>query len=457
LLACAGLIAAPLQAPGHAQGSSPPPSQAKPVAAAPLSLTRQAVPPATSLCEPSGYVFGFFNGVLTTPRQAEIARLYLQRTYGASTGTGEPIKYEVFYNYSAGFEDFVETFDQRLREQESVLRDRYELFFEALNGGGDRIDQVVNAASGFAAFVASFREYVEAASRTILLTLVATPPTLSNYAEHRTRIDAHIIEGKKLLLFAHSQGNLFANSAYDYSVAKVGQQSVRLVHVAPASPTTRGPHTLADLDLVIAGLRAAGTVPPVTTPIPNPLSRPPGLNGQKDWKGHGLLEIYLNPDLQPAPEIGADVLAALAELTAPPRDAAEGFFTVTLTWNGSGDVDLHTFEPRGAHVYYAARQGSAGFLDVDNVTANGPEHYFASCDEAKLQTGTYGIGLNNYARAAGRVATVQISSSRDGVIATRQMTMGADRGSAGNSAPIRIFNVTVAKNPESGEYSVTAS
>ena len=455
-MASAALLVAQPGAPVRAQGADAVSPGKKPNRT-PLAARRPAAAPAVSLCAPRGYIFGFFNGVLNTPRQAEISRNQLERLYGTTAGNGEPIKYEVFYNYSNGFEDFVETFDQRLREQEAILRDRFELFFEALNGGGDWTDRITGAVTGFAALINSFNEYLEAATRTILLSMVATPPTLTNYAEHRTRLDAHVIEGKKLLLFAHSQGNLFANSAYDYAAGKIGQQSVKLVHAAPASPTTRGPHTLADLDLVIAGLRAVGTVPPVTVAIPGYAIRPAGLNGQKDLKGHGLLEIYLNPALATSNEIGVNIVSALDALVTPPQEAAEGFFTATLTWNGTGDVDLHTFEPQGAHVYYAARQGAAGYLDVDNVTGNGPEHYFASCDPARLQTGTYAIALNNYARASGRIATVQISSARDGVLATRQLTMGPDRGSSGDSSPARIFNVTVTKDSTTGEYSLSVS
>jgi hypothetical protein len=45
-----------------------------------------------------------------------------------------------------------------------------------------------------------------------------------------------------------------------------------------------------------------------------------------------------------------------------------------------------------------ARRQNA-YLDVDNVTANGPEHYFASYDSTILAPGEYCIGINNHARA----------------------------------------------------------
>jgi hypothetical protein len=91
-----------------------------------LSVSAQTT--AASACTPTGVLFGFFNGVQTTEKQAKYALEKLQGIHGETNQQGEKIKYEVFYNYSAGFEDFVETFGQRLKEQGGVLQGRFELF-----------------------------------------------------------------------------------------------------------------------------------------------------------------------------------------------------------------------------------------------------------------------------------------------------------------------------------------
>ena len=84
-------------------------------------------------CNPLGIVFGFFNGVQTTEAQARIARLTMEKIYPATTPNGEPITYDLFYNDTEGFSDFVETFDQRLQEQNGLLAERFGLilFFRA--------------------------------------------------------------------------------------------------------------------------------------------------------------------------------------------------------------------------------------------------------------------------------------------------------------------------------------
>ena len=344
-------------------------------------------------------VFAFFNGVQTTAFKADIAKEEFKRLHGEVSPSGDEIRYEVLYNYSNGFEDFVETFDQRLNEQEGLLEGRFELFFEALNGNGTWWSKIIGSISSTAGILDNFVDWYKANAIQQLTTLLANPPTIENYVEHRSRIDNWVLEGKKLLFVAHSQGNLFANAAYNYALTKTSADSVKVVHIAPASPALKGSHTLADLDLVINGLRTVGTVPSITDNIPGYLLRPAGINGQKDPLGHGLLEIYINSNLSISSRVKNHINAALNSLVAPPAQASPGFFTATLVWNGTGDTDLHVYEPDSSHVFYSYMLGTSGYLDVDNTTANGPEHYFASCDSTKLQTGTYRVAVANYKAA----------------------------------------------------------
>jgi hypothetical protein len=95
-------------------------------AAACSSVLAQGTPQAD--CEENGIVIGFFNGVQTTPDEAQKALSVLTRIYKTTSPKGESIEYELFYNHSKGLSDFVETFDQRLTEQNGLLAKRFELF-----------------------------------------------------------------------------------------------------------------------------------------------------------------------------------------------------------------------------------------------------------------------------------------------------------------------------------------
>lgn len=413
--------------------------------------------PGASLCTARGYTVGFFNGVWNDEAGAINGMQALKSVLG-DTFKDEPVKYESFYNHTGStagatfMQDIAEVFIQRAREIDAsgTLEARWELLWEAVFDS-DRsswqrlVDSISNAGSVLSALYSDIVSK-SAAGWSLLL---SNPPTAVNSATHRSRLDTLALEGQKMLLVAHSQGNLFVNPAYDYVVTKTEASAVAAYHIAPASSTLRGPHRLADIDLVINALRVQGisTIPDIN------LTLPVRLRG--DASGHQLVATYLDGTRPGRGIIKTDMESKLNGLVTPAADASSGFFTVTLTWDGSGDVDLHVFEPNGSHVYYRAMSGSTGFLDVDNTVANGPEHYFASCDSARVQEGSYRVGINNYALATGRTATLQVSSAARGELLTRSLDVGPERGSGGDANPPIAFDVRVAKDAQ-GRLTVTA-
>lgn len=417
----------------------------------------QTTPPAASLCANRGYVIAFFNGVWNDESGGDNGREALGALFG-STYNGEPLISELFYNHTGpalgatSLQDLAETFIQRAHELDTsgALETRFEFLWEIISDSDqslwDRLIAAVPAAADLhQALLTDFRAQTAAA----LSNLLSTPPTSADYGAHDARLDELILEGQKLLLVGHSQGNLFVNQAYDHALPTASAGSLGAVHIAPASPTLRGVYLLADIDLVIGGLSAAF---PGSVPSPN-LTLPFSTH---DLSGHELIATYLDASRPGRAAVQALMNRTISALVTPAAHASQGFFTITLTWDGAGDVDLHTFEPNGVHVFYASRSGTSGFLDVDNVVANGPEHYFASCDPNVLQTGTYQIGINNFARATGRLATVQAASVQTGALLTRTLDVGPERGTGGNSSPIPVMSVTVTKDASTGAYSVVA-
>jgi hypothetical protein len=323
-----------------------------------------------SVCSSSGVAFGFFNGVRTTTAQAQASLEALALTYGANTPNGQKITYYLFYNSTANAQDFLETFEQRVVEQQKILDGRYEFFWESLQGGGpltDRIGQVVPSVAGTIFDYAT--TYLSKLIVNNLRLIVSEPPTSATYDEFEKTVDGMVNSGSKMLFFAHSQGNLFGNHTYDYAVSKVGTQSVSMINVAPASPTIRGAAILADLDIVINALRVTGTVPVAisdTIPIPNPANRVAGLNGGKDALGHGLLEIYLNLSHLTSGRLKTVVSSAITSLgnSASSGNMSGNLFEVTFTGNNAQlVVDEPTIYDRATNTY---RNPITGVLD------NGP-------------------------------------------------------------------------------------
>src|SRR5699024_3738759 len=85
-----------------------------------------------------------------------------------------------------------------------------------------------------------WRERVLVEIQSSLVKLMGNSTTLSDYAEHASRIDSEILKGRKLLFVAHSQGNLFANKAYDYAMGEIPSDAIGVIHVAPASLILNG-------------------------------------------------------------------------------------------------------------------------------------------------------------------------------------------------------------------------
>jgi len=179
--------------------------------------------------------------------------------------------------------------------------------------------------------------------------------------------------------------------------------------VAVANPDSTaaggGPHITLFEDLVILAItlakNAAGLPVPQSPNVTNFFTL-------ADLTGHFFVESYLSPNSNSKNEILNNIVSVRGSLATPANSGGQGIITVTLTWGAQPDVDLHAFEPNGTHVYYAHRFGLSGFLDVDDVTSFGPEHYFVSCDT--VETGTYRIGVNYFRGSAPEVANVLIQA-----------------------------------------------
>lgn len=254
-----------------------------------------------------------------------------------------------------------------------------------------------------------------------------------------------ILEGKKALVVAHSQGNFFANEAYR-QLSTSDKASFGIVSVAnPASSVaTGGPHTTLFEDLVIRAITAAKLATGSPTPqLPNVINN---LVALADLTGHFFVESYLAPNSNSRTKILNDVVSVRAGLQQPPSVAGQGVITVTLTWGAQPDVDLHAFEPNGAHVYYAHRFGPSGYLDVDDVTSFGPEHYFVGCNT--LEAGIYRIGVNYYRGSAPEVANVLIQAG----LKSKGFTvfLPTALGASGDANPTPVGTISVTGNPQSG-------
>lgn len=261
---------------------------------------------------------GFFNGVSNTRESANASRFRLEKELG-TIYKKRPLEYALFYNQTAcrtglfGFtpclEDVAEVFAQRNKELGGVLGYRWEIYWEMLAGRQNQLDSITagllaglrnqlgNSSNALLQLLDSIAANILnqlMGSFTKLLTLMSSPPTAADTASHVAKVKELLNDSQEttgMVLVAHSQGNLFVNAAYRRLAEPelVGAHpKVKVVHVAPASPTLSGSYyLLSDTDFVINGLRLTGinTVPRANISLPFSAS---------DKTGHSFEGTYMD-------------------------------------------------------------------------------------------------------------------------------------------------------------------
>ena len=260
---------------------------------------------------------------------------------------------------------------------------------------------------------------------------------------HIQRYKTLLMEGSRVLVVGHSQGNLYANSAYTnlaYDENNLPMDAFGIVAVATPSGRVAGggPYITRDDDLVINSVRIfyPGTLDGNIT----------NSNTSSDWKNHSFIDAYLDGD-QSGPMIINTALSTANGLAWPEPELGNGPISVTMTWGAEPDVDLHVFEPDGSHVYYANKLGTSGSLDYDDVTSRGPEHYYV-VDCAALDAGTYHVGVNYYRGSTPETAYVQIQAGE--VIRNYLTYLSHENGNSGDASPVGVADIEVSGDEEKG-------
>lgn len=200
----------------------------------------------------------------------------------------------------------------------------------------------------------------------------------------------------------------------------------------------------ADDDRVIDLLRITNNV------LTANLDNDPGIfNDPRDFSNHQFQDSYFASGLLSRTKIDTDVTSNMANLSFPNAQLGNGAITVALTWGVQPDVDLHITEPNGSHVYYSNLSGNSGYLDLDDTSSYGPEHYYVACET--LEIGNYHVGVNYYSGSGVETAKVQITTS-DGNTRSFSKLLANAVGGSGNNTPIGVATIAVSKD-EDGKYS----
>lgn len=247
-----------------------------------------------------GYVIGFFNGVNTSMVDAAHHQVLLRRRFGDKTTSGQPIQYQIFYNDSYGMMlDIIETFDQRAALV--GLNGHYDLFWGLASGDRRGLDRVAGDIPGGVVFVEDMARLFSGETVSYLRALQQNK-VIKTSAGHRKIIEH--LTGKKskqrLVLVAHSQGNLYALPAYSYAIKR--NKSVAIIHAAPPLDALKGDFILSNRDVVINALRQIGRVPVANVDLP-----PCGAEDCADVFEHGFAEVYFNQNNEAGQKTAASI------------------------------------------------------------------------------------------------------------------------------------------------------
>ncbi|AOT08519.1 hypothetical protein [Pseudoalteromonas luteoviolacea] len=156
-----------------------------------------------------------------------------------------------------------------------------------------------------------------------------TQPTDKDLENMVKKTIDHINANYNVVLFAHSQGNFYANSVYDQISLRYGNtflKHVEIVSVATPAITTKGggAHTTNHNDLIMNAIRAVK--PAHLEPRPANILIP--FHG--DYTGHGLGETYIRQDavtglhVNSKNKIVRDVINAFEKMENQPDNEDDG-------------------------------------------------------------------------------------------------------------------------------------
>jgi len=271
--------------------------------------------------------------------------------------------------------------------------------------------------------------------------------TTDSLSKHLTTYKNAIDEGKKIILVAHSQGNLFGNQAHSLLNSQE-KQSFGMVSVANVdnnvlgNTTAEAAYTTLIDDKVISALIAIQLNLPTSPMNPNTEN----LTASENPWGHSFIGSYMVAGSVSETQITGDILTVLDNLTTPYQTVKPGIITVSLTWGDAPDIDLHVYEPNGTHVSFFNMQGISGALDRDDRSRYGPEHYHVpTCDT--LEEGIYEIALDYFKGDVPEIATIQIEAGQ--LVRTFQVSMSSSYFGS-DWYPVQVANIRVLEDEYSG-------
>lgn len=235
------------------------------------------------------------------------------------------------------------------------------------------------------------------------------PVVANELQDHVDKYRDALLQGNKVLIVPHSQGNLYANEAYEMLRSQNPElpvrQSVGIYGVATPANNVAGstsPYLTNNRDFIsttpgalpanLALKYASGEAVPTF-----------GLGTFTLIQAHSFTDTYLSPAYNTRQSVLEGIQTRLSSLQKPASSSGDGPITVALSWSGNVDLDLALYEPDGYFIsslagsapgstVFSPSAGHVGYISHDAESGPGTELYRSNCNQ--LQVGTYYLGAH---------------------------------------------------------------
>lgn len=239
--------------------------------------------------------YGFFNGVLTSKPDALKNTEKLKKVLYDQHKISEFEEITLFYNQTLFILDFLEVAKQQVFEvidiiaknktsnnQDIELAETLKLNPQLVNAWFNNDIQNDQFESN-ATLNKAKQKYL--AFRDAKIKLISLSE--QDYQKHHRLLQDLLSSHARIVLVAHSQGNLFVNQAFE-NATEEQQKRLGVIHVGSASLKLHGNYILYENDYVINALGIRNFNAKVTTETKNDI---------KDRFGHNFIDVYLNERL----------------------------------------------------------------------------------------------------------------------------------------------------------------
>ena len=398
----------------------------------------------------------FANGMLTEPAAANLALIAIHKAYNDRLASSNDHRYQFLNAYSSSPQQLTAVLAAlELGQQQLGIVDPGLISYQ--------VYQWLQAGLSAAEIANIVRVSIRIRDKETLISKL-TPTAISELnqrlfsataeqlqptdvsGEHANYYESDLLAGKRVIVLAHSQGNLFTNAALAIVLQRQPDLNASIATIGVATPAVANVgdniHITAHDDNILDALRQTTSI------TASNLTNTPDQNDFRSTSRHAFQRDYFDSRLRSRGQIDTEIQRLAQVLPYPQLVSGDGAIRANLSWQTapssliSRDLDLHVYEPYGAHLYYASPQGQTGYLQSDSSGSRGLESYLVTCQDIAL--GSYRFAVNFFSGLGPVIARLSLQLGDGRTVSVENLLLLQAQGAAGNNnvQPLATLDVS---------------